>query len=490
MQSKFNSYSNTQINSNSKDIYEEPDLDNIISTITLKKGRNAINIYTSEYYQEEKKKNPTFKSVQIFDILNEKWKKLPQEEKEKYINKSKEEKEKYKNEINIVRQYFFNDIENCASNGYRYYLSSTLKEGFDNNLDLKELKKKAIENWKKMSKEEKINWSKKSKKEKNNKWWEIGINQININSFSIFCQKKIEESKIKKENIDFKICSKIWKKMSKNEKKKYDDYAEEIISERKKIRELYEIVNGIQPKKPAGAYKIFLSEKAKNGFFKKENVLLKGRKLWNELSKEEKDEYLKKAKKIKLCYIYRKMLYEKNIKKMFPSKPKSAYNIFISSIKGKKPEKDENFFSMCKRLWDNLNESERKKFNNLADEEMRKYNKKMEKFDDKVFDLPKKPINSFQFYVMDKYPDFNEQNKNDNNMEIFKKICNEWNNLNQLEKFDYEIKAFNDKQRFFNQYQQFKESGYYNKKNKINNEFENGNIELKKRDKNKIENFK
>ena len=155
MKTILNSFTKTQTDSISKDISQNSDPNYIISTITLKKGRNAINIYISEYYEEEKKNNPTFKSIQIFALLNEKWKNLSDEEKEKYRNKSKEEKQKFEEEINFVRKYFFDHLQNCLSIGYRYYLSSILKEGFENNIDLKELKIKAIETWEKMSKEEK-----------------------------------------------------------------------------------------------------------------------------------------------------------------------------------------------------------------------------------------------------------------------------------------------------------------------------------------------
>ena len=58
----------------------------------------------------------------------------------------------------------------------------------------------------------------------------------------------------KKEDVpNFKTCAKIWKKMSEKDKKKYEKFAEEMNEERKKMRELFEIANGIQPKKPAGA---------------------------------------------------------------------------------------------------------------------------------------------------------------------------------------------------------------------------------------------
>ena len=56
----------------SNDIYKNLEPDNMISKISLKKARKAINIYSSEYYEEEKKKNPTLKSMEIIYILNKK----------------------------------------------------------------------------------------------------------------------------------------------------------------------------------------------------------------------------------------------------------------------------------------------------------------------------------------------------------------------------------------------------------------------------------
>ena len=79
--------------------------------------------------------------------------------------------------------------------------------------------------------------------------------------------------------LNFDTCAKIWKKMSKNKKKIYEAYAEEMNRERKTMREIYEIINGIQPNKPAGAFKIFLSEKIKEGELKGKNIYKDGKKI-------------------------------------------------------------------------------------------------------------------------------------------------------------------------------------------------------------------
>ena len=248
-------------------------------------------------------------------------------------------------------------------------------------------------------------------------------------------------------------------------KKIYEAYAEEMNRERKTMREIYEIINGIQPNKPAGAFKIFLSEKIKEGELKGKNVFKDGKKMWNELSENKKEEYLKRAKKIKLCYIYKKILYKKNIRKILPPKPKSAYNFFISSLKGIKPKNGENFFHMTRRLWNKMDEDKKKKFIDLAEEDLRKYEMKMEKFEDKIYDIPERAKGAFQLFIIDKFPLLKEKNKDLPTYVIFSMISDEWKKLNDDEKNTYEKMAFQEKERFLKQNEEFKENGYYSKKN-------------------------
>ena len=47
------------------------------------------------------------------------------------------------------------------------------------------------------------------------------------------------------------------------------------------------------------------------------------------LSEDDKNSYLKKAKKIKLCYIYRRLLYRKNIKNLLHKKPPNVFNLYF-----------------------------------------------------------------------------------------------------------------------------------------------------------------
>ena len=440
---------------------KEKEINQIISEITLKHGRSPYSLFIMDNYLYEKKEKSKLSSIEIFKILSEKWHKLDLKEKEKYIKISNEEKEKYKCNIKIIKNYYNNQKEKSDSTSFQNFFNFLIKKYFNKNKEIKEIKNKAYKKWLKMSNEKQLKW--KNKIISPDDWIERSKNTKYINSFVIFIYKSIFESKEKKEEIPkFKILLNKWKNISKEEKKKYEDITKEIISERKKLKYLFEIVNEIKQKKPGGAYKIFLSEKANEGIFKgKKNIFKEGREMWNQLSKEEKDDYLNKAKKIKLCYIYKKILYKKNIRKNLPTKPKSSYNFFVSSMKGKNYEKGESFLNMCKREWDKLKNNEKEKFEIEAEKDRIKYESKMKKFQNRIFNFPKRPKTSFQFYIMDKFDIIKKESPDLNNNIILIDIAKEWNILDNELKQSYEIKAENDKERFNIQYSEFKEKGFY-----------------------------
>ena len=109
----------------------------------------------------------------------------------------------------------------------------------------------------------------------------------------------------------------------------------------------------------------------------------------------------------------------------------------------------------------------------------------MKKFQNRIYDLPKRPKTSFQFYIMDKFDIMKKEYPDLNNNIILIEIAKEWNILDDELKQNYEIKAENDKERFNIQYNEFKEKGFY-----IQTEINELNDKDKKRSKRKIENPK
>ncbi len=471
---------NNFLNNLSSAITETGDIDNIIETVQLKRGRSSFQIFLAENFKKEKSKDNNVKLGSVIKKSSEKWSKLVKSEKEKYEKLSEEEKEKYKQDLKIIKYYFFSEYNKYGSTAYRIFLNERLKSGFEKDEDVKITKKKAIEDWNKMSVEEKNEW--KKKKKENDTWWEKSKNLRTITPYAVFIQKSFEEAKEKNENLPkFNALSKKWSHLSNKEKNKYYEYANEINEERKKRRDLFEIVNGIRPKRPAGAYKIFLSEKAKEGIFKgKVNVYKEGRKLWENLNEDDKNSYLKKARRIKLCYMYRKILYKKNVKLILPKKPPSAFSCFLISLKGTNVPDGKTFLEIAKAKWEKMNKKEKENFEEKAEQEKIKYENKMKKFENKVFDEPKRPKSAFIYFVTEKINELKSINKFVNITEAIQKLGKEWKDLNEKKKEKYYKKNDNDKERFKIQMKEFKEKGYYSNKIKIEKRGANSNRQSQK----------
>ena len=308
--------------SNITTLEDEEKIDQIMKDITLKRPRNAFTQFVLNESEKIKTKNKDAKiNLQEFNaICAEKWKKLGSGEKKKYIKLYEDEKLKYKNDMELVRHYLFkdfNDTVRSAPTAYRIFLNGKLREGFEKGFDPKEVKKEASLQWAKMSNEEKQLY--KDKQKENDNWFQKAQKIKKITPIALFIQKKIEDAKENhKEPPQLKEIAPAWKKLSKSEKKTFEKYAQEINEEKEKLQDIYEITHGVKPKRPKGAFRIFLQEKAKNNEIK---TLNHGHELWKNLSEDEKEEYFKKSHRCQLAYKYKNMIYKKQIKKMLPKKP-------------------------------------------------------------------------------------------------------------------------------------------------------------------------
>ena len=439
---------------NNEQTIDEDKLDEILENITLKPPKNYFAIYSVEKYNEQKAKNKNFN--ENFVLFNRectlKWAKMDDEEKAIYKQKAEEEKKRYQYEIEIIRHYLFKDYnENIRSppTAYSLFVSERMMEGFEQNLDPTEVKKNAKIDWKKMSAEEKLVYT--QKKKENDNFFEKAKNIKKVNGVSMFFQKVIEMAKIKNETIPTLIeVTSSWKVLPSNIKKKFEKYAESINEEREKLRDIYEIVNGIKPKSPCGAYKIFLQEQFKNKNIKNTE---EAKELWNELNDDEKEKYLKKAHRIQLAYKYKKMIYDKKIKRFIPKKP-NIYCVF-------RRENHRKIFDSVREEYNDLSKQEKKKYEKIFKEEMEKYNEKMEKFKNYVFDMPKAPQSAFTLFMKQhlKSPE-----KNLSDEKIRNDILKEWRENDELRE-EYEKKFALNKKIFKKQMNDFHKLGYYFKNN-------------------------
>ena len=461
--SRSNSKSKSQ-KKNSTQVYDEEKVDEILENITLKKPRSMYTHFCLEEIAKFRKKNKNEKIVlKTYSAeLAKKWKELSDKEKDKYKEKFEEDKAKFKQDLDIVRHFLFkdfNDVVRRPPTAYRIYLNEKLREGFEKNKDPKEVKSKASHDWRMMSEDERQVYM--DKKKDNDDWFEKAKNTRKVTALSLFVRNTIQAAKDKKKDIpQLKEIAPLWKKLSSSEKKKYKDYADDINKEREQLQDVYELVHGIKPKKPAGAFRVFLQEKAKD---KTLHSIQEGKDLWNKLSEDEKEEYLRKAHRCKLAYKYKNMIFKKKIKKMLPKRPANAFAQFLKEKKGQKLPKGQTPGEYWKEDYENLPKEKKKKYVEKAESEKEKYLKKMDQFKNYVFDLPKRPLNAFSLYVRDRIPDLKQENEKAPTTKLIKMVAKEWKEENGVSQSKYEKKAEQDRKRFSRQMKEFEKLGYYKK---------------------------
>lgn len=461
--SRSNSKSKSQ-KKNSTQVYDEEKIDEILENITLKRPRSMYTHFFMEEVERFRKKNKNEKIdlKTLSGELAKKWKELSDKEKDKYKEKFEEDKAKFKQDLDIVRHFLFkdfNDVVRRPPTAYRIYLNEKLREGFEKNKDPKEVKSKASSDWRMMSDKERQVYM--DKKKDNDDWFEKAKNTRKVTALSLFVRNSIQSAKDKKKEIpQLKDIAPLWKKLSSSEKKKYKDYADHINKEREELQDIYELVHGIKPKKPAGAFRVFLQEKAKD---KTLHSIQEGKDLWNKLSEDEKEEYLRKAHRCKLAYKYKNMIFKKKIKKMLPKRPANAFAQFLKEKKGQKVPKGQTPAEYWKEDYENLAKEKKKKYVQKAESEKEKYLKKMEQFKTYVFDLPKRPLNAFSLYVKDRIPDLKQENEKAPTTKLIKMVAKEWKEEDVVSQSQYEKKAEQDRKRFSRQMKEFEKLGYYKK---------------------------
>lgn len=432
----------------------EEDIDEIIKRITLKQPRTPFSLYISDMYAKENKEEQRLSLIEVIKKYSKIWMRLTSTVKAKYTEAYLKEKEQYKRDLLIVKNTLFRNCTYKSQTPYQLFLEEKLRLALENEKDLTEAEKAAEEEWSIMSKEDKKRW--KDKKKENDSWLAEAKKRTVVNGFSVFTTEKMQKCREKGESLTLKEVSEIWRKMADKDKMRYGFLAQQINKERKQKRLLYEVVHGIKPKRPCGAYKIFLSEKAKEGLFEGKNAFVEGMKLWNKLPTEKKDEYLKKSHKLHLIYMYSNILYKKSVRESLPQKNPSAFNFFVSDMKGKLIPSGMNSMVYYRTKWNSLDQNAREKYETKEKKAKEDYQKEKEKCANRVYDIPKKPLSSYNIFFR------KEVVKGLNNKtSVMRDISNKWEELSQQEKEKYRKKAEKDKERYERELKEFKELKYY-----------------------------
>ena len=440
------------------------ELDDLLENITLKRPRNPYTYFCMDEIEKFKKNNKGKKIVlkTFSGDCAAKWKELADKDKKKYMNKFEEDKLRYKKDLETVRHHLFmdyNDVVHRPPTAYRLFLNERLREGFEKNEDPKQVQKQASEDWRKMSLDDKAEYI--DKKKENDTWFEKAKKTRKVTPLTMFVQKALDAARERNEEFPkLAELAKAWKGLKATDKKKYEEYANTINEEREKLQNIYELVHGIKPKRPAGAFRVFLQEKAKA---KELHNINEGKELWEKLSEDEKEAYLKKSHTLRLAYKYKKMIYNKKIKKILPKKPATAFGQFLKEKKGIKIPKGEKAVTYWLPIYEALSKDKKKKYEEKASRDRERYNRKMEEYKNYVFDMPKRPLTAFSLFVKDRIPDLKKEKGNDKvpANKLIKICAKEWTSEDGVSQAKYEKKAEYDKKRFKKQLKDFETLGYY-----------------------------
>ena len=440
------------------------ELDDLLENITLKRPRNPYTYFCMDEIEKFKKNNKGKKIVlkTFSGDCAAKWKELADKDKKKYMNKFEEDKLRYKKDLETVRHHLFmdyNDVVHRPPTAYRLFLNERLREGFEKNEDPKQVQKQASEDWRKMSLDDKAEYI--DKKKENDTWFEKAKKTRKVTPLTMFVQKALDAARERNEEFPkLAELAKAWKGLKATDKKKYEEYANTINEEREKLQNIYELVHGIKPKRPAGAFRVFLQEKAKA---KELHNINEGKELWEKLSEDEKEAYLKKSHTLRLAYKYKKMIYNKKIKKILPKKPATAFGQFLKEKKGIKIPKGEKAVTYWLPIYEALSKDKKKKYEEKASKDRERYNRKMEEYKNYVFDMPKRPLTAFSLFVKDRIPDLKKEKGNDKvpANKLIKICAKEWTSEDGVSQAKYEKKAEYDKKRFKKQLKDFETLGYY-----------------------------
>jgi len=452
-----------------KILQEEDRINELLQNITLKKPKNIFHIFLQDKLNEEIEFKEYSDDSEISDELIKKkipyyrelWRNVSIEEKEKYKALYNKEYKNYLKEIEIVKKYLFKGIDGnikLRPTAYHIYLNDKLIEGLENGDDPNYINKNAKLEWKNMGIDQKRTYLRKKKE--NDTIIELVLKYKHMNPLILFVYHKLEKSKRKNLKIPtMNEILKCWDKLSSKAKTKYEIFSKDLYLKKYNLINIYYAIYGVKPKTPSGAIRMFLQFKAK---LNEISSIKEGLELWNNLSKDEKDEYLKYSHNFYLAYKYQQLLYNHKINRIIPRKP-SIFQLYLNDKKGLKIPKGSNTIKYWREKFNSLNLEERKKYEKKYNTLLNLYNKKINLFNNKIFDLPKPPQNSFTLYVSFKFRELYKINPNFEPEVVFDSIAKEWAE-GKIDKKAYETESINEKERFKQQVIYFEKFGYYFKK--------------------------
>lgn len=423
--------------------------DNILD-INIKKPGSAYNYFTREYIVKNK-----CALGEASKVCSAKWEKMSTKEKEKYDLIVEEEMERYNKHYELVKKYLL-DIKKIEPqvSPYMAYKQSYVYDAINKeDRDPQEARKSAKQAWEDLSEKSRQKWI--DAFEANKEFLEElkNFKPGKVNAYSMFVKDKVAN-----EGMNFKKAASAWENATDKQKKKYEKYAEVENKERKHKVNLWEVLNGVKPKRPVGAFRHYFRELSEAGALEGvTGVITEVSKRYKALPDNEKEKYEKLAKQEMLEYTIKLGEYKKFISQRFGRAP-SAMNLYVQDKSPDYADKDlepGELFKLLNEKWKNESESVKEKYEKRAEEEKAKYKEHVDGILSR--NPPKKNKNAYNIYIAENSHIFKEKNPKMVQSEIFSLCSEKWSKLTEKEKAPYEEKAELDKERYEKEIKEYEE---------------------------------
>jgi len=430
----------------------------ILFSINLNKPKSAYSCYVSE---RRAKENTSL--LEANKRYPEKWRELTAGEKKKYQELAKLDRQRYQKHLDLVKKHLIKLPLNHGPTGFGVYLEENLKKAIENNQDPSEAKKEAAVKWEEMSIKEKTPYDRKRNFQEET-YRNLKYSWYHINYYKFFCSYQARKASKKGRKHTFQDSAVMWRKLKQSEKDKYKQFLDAINKEKSRLKTLYGKSRKFKLRKPYSAYNLFLKEIRKNTKIKKDNYMSDASKMWNELAEKQKDKYQKLAKLDQVVYKIKKIEYQKTLKK--PAKThdeSSAFVLFCDELIFKRFPKigEEGYFEYFFKKWKYTNKNNRAEYKKRAKDLKLKFKNEKEETHELTYELPKKPKNPYNCYMQQNLPKLKNENPKKDIAFCLRILGENWRNLPQKEKEEYEKLSKKTHELYNSQMKEFNENGYF-----------------------------
>jgi hypothetical protein len=438
------SKSKSRRQSHAKKIKLETDEDfhhNILE-VNISRPKNPYNIYITEMNQKHQQGKSIIHTTKEFSA---KYAKLSNKDVEKYQHLADVDKDRYEYHLEAVKKHLC-DIDQLKEqvSPYLMFKKAFVHQEISKDRDLKEAQNAAKETWTQLSDKEKSRWTEEFQKNKDLLKDLKDLNPGKVNAYTMFIKDVVAN-----DGLNFKEASAEWKKTNDNTKMKYEKYADKENLEKRKKVTLYEIVNGIKPKKPVGAFRYFYSHIKETGKLKGERYPLgAASNMYAKLSDGDRAQYERLHKEDDLLYRLHLSEYKRFMQSRKGHAP-SAYNLYFADNKGQHENDDLKAGEILRILssqYKNESDMVKRKYEDRAahlKSEMDAYNKRT--LDTK---RPTKNLAPYNFYIRENFAGYKAKHKDMIANEIFSALAAKWGKTSEKERAHFKKLAEQDKERY------------------------------------------